>query len=143
MTSKKNLTATEKELFKKASYLYENGKINDALPILKSLYESNPASPVLTATLANTFWDLGDNTKAEKLFYKAVSLSQKSERISLGLFHFLWEKGDRDNAVREIKRFTENSILTGHYLEIASDINQKTEYYIDIIRVVGRNRKLE
>ena len=65
--------------------------------------------------------------RAEALFYEAIDLSPKSERISLSLFHLLWEKDDRKNAVREIKRFSENSVLSNHYLEIAREINQKTD----------------
>lgn len=132
MGNKRKFSEAERALFKKAGDLYKKGKIKEALPILKSLYESNPTSPAFTATLANTFWDLGDTTKAGELFSKAVDISPKSELTSLGLFHLLWEKGKRGKAVREIERFSRNSVLSDEYLGVVKEINQTTDYSVDV-----------
>jgi predicted Zn-dependent protease len=122
----------EKAEFKRASTLYEQGNIKEALPILEQLARQRPDSGILLATLANTYWDLGMLENAERYFVKAVNTAPDVEKISLGYFHLLWDIGKKGDAINEIQRFQENSTLSNHYKEIAEEVNEKTDYKIII-----------
>ena len=124
----------EKAEFKRASALYEEGNIKEALPILETLAKQRPDSGLLLATLANTYWDLNMLERAEQYFIKAVSAAPDVEKISLGYFHLLWELDKKGDAINEIQRFQEYSTLSDHYKEIAEEINEKTDYKISIKR---------
>ena len=125
-------TKQEKEAFRKAGSLYKEGRISEALPILEELVEKRPRSAVLLATLANTYWDLAMLDKAEEYFEMSIKYGPSSEKISLGYFHLLWERGKKEEAVSEIQRFQEYAVLSEDYLEIATEINQKTDFKIEI-----------
>jgi len=115
----------EKEEFKTASALYEKGKIRDALPILEKLAKQRPDAGIILATLANTYWDLDMLEKAEQFFVKAINIAPNVEKISLGYFHLLWDRGKQEDAIREIHRFQENSVLSDHYAEIMKELKKE------------------
>lgn len=117
------LTEQEKEDFKKAGALYEKGSIKESLPILEKLVEQRSDCGIYLATLANTYWDLDMHEESESYFSKAVIHAPNSEKISLGYFHLLWDIGKKEDAIREIHRFQENSELSDHYKEMAEKIN--------------------
>jgi predicted Zn-dependent protease len=120
----------EKGDFKIASELYKNGKVEEALPILQELANQHPESGVLSATLANAYWDLEMFDQALHSFRTAITNAPASEKISLGYFHLLWFLNKRDEAVAEIRRFRENAALSDHYLEIVDEVKEKTDYEI-------------
>lgn len=120
----------EKNDFKIASELYEKGKVAEALPILEKLAKQRPESGMLLATLANAYWDLEMFDRALSNFRTAITNAPASEKISLGYFHLLWVLDKRDEAVAEIRRFRDNAVLSGHYIEIVEEINEKTDYKI-------------
>ncbi len=80
------------------------------------------------------YWLLGgmqhyyrDDPKAAlPYFQKAVALSPRTEKASLGLFHALWSLDRVDEALEEIKRF---QLLTNwssqDYWEIVDEIREK------------------
>lgn len=102
---KKQLSKLEKDKFSKAQELSKRGDVLGVLNIMKDLVEANPRSAVFSAVLANTYWDIGELDTAEKEFRKAVQLAPESEKISLGLFHCLWDQKKKDAAFEEMKRF--------------------------------------
>jgi len=118
-------TEQEKADFKRASILYENENIKEALPILEKLAKQRPDSGILLATLANTYWDLDFLEKAEEYFIKAINNAPNVEKISLGYFHLLWDIGKKDDAIKEIYRFEENAVLSDHYKEIAEEVKEQ------------------
>jgi len=64
-----------------------------------------PDSASVHAILGEIFWEQHNLDEAIASFSKAVELSPKSELASLGLFHTLWESGQRQRATEEMNRF--------------------------------------
>jgi len=62
--------------------------------------------------------------EAASAFEHAVELAPKLEAVSKGLFHCLWEMGQRDKALEEIKRFQSISD-SKDYREIIREIIEK------------------
>jgi len=81
-------------------------------------------SPAILAKLAYTYWEIGSLDDAIRTFRTAAMLAPASEAISLGLFHCLWEAGDRPRALEEAKRFTVHSNSEG-YAEIMKQIKRR------------------
>ena len=127
-----DLSEHAKEELVRAGKLYQQGNIKEALPIMEAIAAEHPEKGILLASLANTYRELGQIERAEDYFKIAVDKSPDSRRISLGYYHLLWEIGKYELAVAEIERFQEHAELTGHYLEIAEEINLKTDYNIRI-----------
>jgi len=132
MEYKINLNKEEIIRMDEACDLYKNGDFLQALPILKNLSESNPTSPMLKATLANLYWELEKVEIAIKLFYEAVELGAKSEKISRGLMQILWEQQKEAEAVNEIQRFINTGEASKEYIDMALEINNKREFNITI-----------
>ncbi|WP_163834677.1 tetratricopeptide repeat protein [Spartinivicinus ruber] len=132
MLHKLSLNEVDKVLFEQGTDLYKNGALNKALPIFESLSQANPESPMLTATLANLYWDLGRIDIATEFFYKAVKLGPKSEKISRGLMHILWEQDKKTAAIKEVQRFLKEGNASESYIEIAKEVNLKMNANISI-----------
>lgn len=126
------LNDEEKLKMDQASKHYKEDRLDMALPILDGLHKAHPSSPMLTATLANLYWDLNNYAKATELFYQAVDLGPYSEKISRGLFHILWEQHNEDAAVKEIQRFINEGEPSKEYIEMALEINSKRNYNIKV-----------
>ncbi len=88
-----------------AARLQDGGQLEDAVRLLKSLASRDPASTTILATLGGVYFDRGMFGAAAVVFEKATTLAPTSEAMSLGLFHSLWELGQRDEALQEIARF--------------------------------------
>lgn len=95
----------EGKLFALAQEHSRNENIDRVAEILRELVKRRPDSALFNATLANSLNTLGQFDEAENYFRTAIFLSPGSERISLGLFHSLWGRGKRDEALEEMKRF--------------------------------------
>ena len=132
MEYKVEISDEEKALMDQGSGLYKQGALKKALPIFLQLSQAHPESPMLTATLANLYWDLGNIETAEGLFYKAVTIGPKSEKISRGLLHILWEQNKEPDAVNEIQRFLNEGEASESYIDIAKEINLKRKFSIII-----------
>ena len=115
------LSKLDREKFRQAAELSQQGRISETRPILEDLVARNANSGLLLAVYANTCWDLGEFAQAELSFAKAVRASPSNEKVSLGYFHFLWELDKKTLAVGEITRFRSCSTLSQHYQEIADE----------------------
>src|SRR5690348_278301 len=80
-----------KSLFKQAMDFRGEGRLDDAVDLLRRLLGMNPNSASARALLGDTLWDLGRLDEAVDAFQHAVTLAPGSEMASLGLFHTLWE----------------------------------------------------
>ena len=78
MDYKINLNKEDKIKMNYVCKLYKEGDLNKVLPILEELHKLHLSSPMLTATLANLYWDLNNIDKALELFRKAVKLGPYS-----------------------------------------------------------------
>lgn len=132
MEYKLSLNSEERRKMDYVCDLYKEGDLDQALPLLEELYKSHPLEPMLTATLANLYWDIKEIEKALELFHKAVKLGPESEKISRGLFHILWEQGDEVGAINEIQRFLDTGGASQEYKEIAVEMNVKRGFGIKI-----------
>ncbi len=95
----------DQQRFEQAITLKEQQRYAEAQQLLEQLTNSQPHSAALYAVLADVYWEQGFLDKAIEAFRVSITLAPKSETASLGLFHCLWEKGDREAAVTEARRF--------------------------------------
>lgn len=89
-----------------ALLLNAQGQYEKATVLWKALCESYPQSAAAHAMLGYVLWEQKELAPAIQAFDKAVCLSPTSELASLGLFHTLFELGDRKSAEQEMKRYT-------------------------------------
>lgn len=99
------MTSLDQSQFEDALQLRDKGERADARQALERLLTERPNSAALLAVLGDVCWDLGDLPNAVIHFRKATTLSPASETASLGLFHTLWEAGQRHEALAEARRF--------------------------------------
>jgi tetratricopeptide (TPR) repeat protein len=85
--------------------LYQNNGTADAIRTLTRLARRFPASGRLWGYLGFLYTELNDPSRAARCFRKAIELSPKSERASLGLFFALWRQGKFNEALKEMGRF--------------------------------------
>lgn len=85
--------------------LRNSGNDEKAIMKLLSLAEKYPNNPAFYGIIADIYWDMKDVKKAIEYFRKAVCVKPDSELASLGLFHTLWEKGEKEEALEEMKRY--------------------------------------
>lgn len=122
---KDQFSKLEKNKFAKAKELSEKGDILGMLEVMKDLVKSNPESAVFRAVLANAYWSVGELETAEKEFRDAVQLAPESEKVSLGLFHCLWDQNKKDEAFEEMKRFM-TIADSEDYRAIVKEINESS-----------------
>ena len=106
-----------------AKELSSKGDTVGVLEVMKDLIKTNPDSAVFRAVLANTYQDIGELDAAEKEYRQAVQLAPESEKSSLGLFHCLWDKNEKDAAFEEMKRFM-TIADSEDYRAIVKEINE-------------------
>jgi tetratricopeptide (TPR) repeat protein len=118
---------TDEQEFEEALSLKRQKRYAEAQTLLEKLATRVPNSAALYAVLGDVYWEEGFLDKAAAAFHTATLLSPKSETASLGLFHCLWDKGDRDIALLEAKRFLE-STDSENYRNILLEVerNQRT-----------------
>jgi tetratricopeptide (TPR) repeat protein len=116
-----NYSEEEKKLFALGQERSRNGDAHGAAEIFQDLVDRRPNSAVFAATLANALGSLGNIEKAEQYFKTAVSLAPRSEKFSLGLFHYLWGQRKQLEALDEMKRFMSLSD-SQDYREILSEL---------------------
>ena len=118
------LSKKDRALYKKAQDYSKSGKNTEVLGIMEKLVKSNPDSGIFHAILANIYMNLGFTSDGERGFKKAVQISPRSEKISLGLFHCLWQLDKNDEAFEEMKRFSKVS-FSQENKNIVDNINNK------------------
>jgi len=91
--------------FNSALKLREEKKYDEAIQVFLDLIKIKPSDTATFGMLAATYWDLGNLTKAIEYFQYAITLNEKSETASLGLYHTLWSSGRHEDALEEMKRF--------------------------------------
>lgn len=91
--------------FAQAVRLRDEGSLAEAVDILSRLSNSNNATTAVFAMLGHAQWGLGYISDAIQSFRHATEMSPRSEIVSLGLFHILFEAGRIDEAFDEMRRF--------------------------------------
>ncbi len=97
-------TSLETE-FNDAIKLRDKGDLHGALHHFQKLSQKYPHRASIYGMLGHLHWLLGSLPEAIQCFQTVVKLSPKSELGSLGLFHALWKAGQRNEALKEMKRF--------------------------------------
>jgi tetratricopeptide (TPR) repeat protein len=113
------------ELFEQGIQLRLSGRFQEAVQVLEAAVRRFPGH-------APAFWylggiylhDLNEATKALSHYKKAVGLSPRSERASLGVFHSLWKLGRRREAMKELGRFLEVA-HSPDYVQILAEVRNK------------------
>jgi hypothetical protein len=111
---------------KEAISLDEAGQTVLAIRLLTPLLREFPAEPGILIYLA---WCLRLGRHFEEAIEHArlaVQLLAKSEQASLVLFHALWDAGNKDDGIDEIRRF----------LAVRRS-EQKAPHYVDILKKWG------
>jgi tetratricopeptide (TPR) repeat protein len=84
---------------------YRESHLGEAISLLRKLGRRFPASAKLWGYLGFLYREAKDLAAAVRCFRRAVRLSPKSERASLGLFYSLWHLKRPDEALKELVRF--------------------------------------
>jgi len=108
--------------YRRAMASKRKGNLRQAEEILEGLVDRHPESAQLRCALGGVFLDQEKYSPAIDMFKEATQISPQLEIASLGLFHSLWESGDDESAIAEIKRFTSISD-SDQYSEIIADFN--------------------
>jgi predicted Zn-dependent protease len=111
-------------LFKRALERRNGGHESEAVQILRQLRDIRPDSASVHAILGEILWGQRKLDEAITAFGRAVELSPMSELASLGLFHTLWESGQRQSAMKEMDRFLSLS-KSVEYDDIARELVRK------------------
>lgn len=107
MSSAVNTSASPefKAMLNQALELKNQERYAEAVQLLEQLREKNPQSASVHAILGEVLWEQIGASEAIAAFQKAVELAPTSELASLGLFHTLFEIGDKQRALQERNRF--------------------------------------
>ena len=109
--------------FKQASDLWHDGEPQAALEIFHRLAAEHPQQPAITGMIGSIYFSEKDYEQARVYFHETVCMSPKSELASRGLFHSLWQIGERDAAFAEMKRFVSIS-ESAEYDRLICEMNE-------------------
>jgi tetratricopeptide (TPR) repeat protein len=102
-----------------------HGGFQQAVKLLNSAARRFPTEAAVFWLLGSIYLhDLDQPQKALPMFRKAVRLSPRSQRASLGLFHSLWDLEREREALRELNRF-QSIAHCNDYDEILAEIREK------------------
>lgn len=73
--------------------------------ILEEIVRVEPGYAPAVWLLGGVYWQHYRLPDAIRSFQRAVELAPESEKASLALFHTLWEAGEQDRAIAEMRRF--------------------------------------
>ena len=111
--------------FARAIQLLGENKVEDALAIAKDLLEEYPNSSAIAGFIGEIYYlEFESPERALPFFYQTVNLSPTSKRASMGLYHCLWDLGEEEKAVSEIRRFLTLSPDSQAYDEIISGLEK-------------------
>ena len=113
---------TEKQ-FELAVLLRDQGSLAEARNVLERLTVEDGATLAELAVLGDVYWDLGNLSAAIETFRRCTTMAPMNECVSLGLFHTLWQSGQHEQALDEMKRFVQSKD-SNEYREILAEINQ-------------------
>jgi predicted Zn-dependent protease len=112
----------ENALFDRAVSLKDNGDLPGARQVLEQLVSAKPESAGYHSYLGYLCWEEGLLDQAVTAFHRATELNPESETASLGLFHSLWEMGQKEEALEEMKRYLQIADCED-YRNILAEIN--------------------
>lgn len=120
----RDIPAEFKEQFKEIQVLKRKGEFEKALEKSKILLTKYPNSGLAFLQNGGLYKDIGKLDESIDSFKKAVEIFPNTEKISLCLFHVLWRKGLRFEALEEMKRYLTNN-KSDEYTEILDGITAK------------------
>ena len=110
--------------FNEAIRLRDESRYDEALAILAALARQGEKLAAVYGVMGGILlFNKGDVAGAIDCFRESTAHSPLSERASLGLFHSLWEAGDRDGAFAEMRRYTSQR-QSDEYARILADLNE-------------------
>ncbi len=120
------LTPQDKALFAEAVQAKDSGNLHEALRLFSDILQRNNEDAGLHYVVGLVHWNLGQLEQAIVHFQAATEIDPNNESMSLGLFHCLWELGQKVEALEEAKRF----VAVAHsdtYRQIVDEITSKLE----------------
>jgi tetratricopeptide (TPR) repeat protein len=103
--------------------LKEARRYAEAQAILEELTLVRPDSAALYVVLGDVYRDQGMLVRAVDSFRTSTTLAPGAEVASLGLFHSLWDLGDRSAALAEARRYVAIA-ESDNYQKILSDFDK-------------------
>ncbi len=113
------------KVFSRAISLGEEEEFDKAIMCLQSLLSRGIRSVAIHLKAGEYFQKKGCLDEAAEQFMDAICLSPAHEFASLCLFHLLLDRGERDEAFEEMKRFVLMGGKSRDYEEIVREINEK------------------
>lgn len=141
MTDPEDRQKTEARLWaaiQEANSLDDMGQTGLAVKVLMPLFQEFPSEPSINIYLALYLRRAGRFDEAVERGRSAVQSVPQSSFASLVLFQALWDSGNRNNAIEEIRRFVavrRSRKHTIHYDEILSRWDAGDRDAADHIRV--------
>lgn len=121
----KKIKSEYKNKYNKAQNENRNGNTKYALELAYELLEKYPKYYFMTKLLMGAiYWNMNKLNDAIDTFKEIIKKSPNNEKISLCLFHVLWRKGLRFEALEEMKRFLKNN-KSDEYIDILNGITLK------------------
>ncbi|MEP7076560.1 MAG: tetratricopeptide repeat protein [Acidobacteriota bacterium] len=118
------------------------GRYEEVIEVLGGLIEDYPNIPPAYNFLGSVYWKRGNLDGAIDCFQKAVKYAPSWELASRALFHALYERGQKDRAFAEVRRFL-SIAESKEYLEILNDLNaglfRSPSHYLKISDDPSRN----
>ena len=120
----KRFPKEDEELFEKSQRYKRNGDYEKALLCMNNFLVKHPDIFLPYMMLGSIYWKMNKLDEAISQFKKGIEKNQNHEKLSLCLFHTLWDKGLRFEALEEMKRFLTNN-KSDEYTEILNGITVK------------------
>ena len=121
----KDIPIDYKTRYKEVQNENNMGNYEYSLKIANELLKEYPKYYFITKLLLGSiFWNMNNLDEAISAFQEIVIKSPNNEKISICLFHVLWRKGLRFEALEEMKRYLTNN-KSAEYTEILDGITAK------------------
>lgn len=95
----------KKEHLKRVDTHREKEEYIEAITILKELHSQEPYDSYILGLLGGLLWLIGDLEEAVIHLRKAVQISPRNHRLSISLYHSLYDVGLPSEACKEAERF--------------------------------------
>jgi len=121
MSKKRDYKEIEAE-FEQALRMRDEGKLAEAEELLLNLAERYPEAAFIQGILGDIQERRGRIAEAAASYRRATERSSASEVASISLFHALYQLGDLEGALAEMRRFRRRGAPSPMYDELIRDL---------------------
>ena len=108
--------------FRRATYLRDRGRFEEAAAIFEHLRTKFPENRGVIVGCLSVYYLAEDYQSARRVCMEGIALAPRSELISVGLFHSLWQLEEYEAAIVEMERYLSLRPDSSDYLEIREEL---------------------